>query len=111
MDAANTLVPLLLVQTGFGETRHAVSAFRMKNGDLPSAPHKSCPIQARPVVRWPSGVAATTCMNCAHVPKPVALAAPGLLKRMISPLRKNPTQRFPSGSSAAELGSCGLLGN
>src|ERR1051326_7626326 len=55
------------------------------------------------------GVAATIWIKLTQVPKFAAVAALGLLKRIISPWRPKPTQRLPAGSSAAEFGNWGLF--
>src|SRR6185437_12812473 len=103
-------VLLAVVQTSNGGTRQVVSAFGITNGDVPSALHRSWPIQARPTVVAPSGPAATFWTNCAQFSKPASVAVPGLLKRTISPLSKKPTYRSPSGLKAAPFGCVPVVG-
>src|SRR5581483_1467348 len=102
-------VPLAVVQTSNGGTRQLVSAFGITNGDVPSALHKSWPIQTSPTVVAPSGLVATFWTNWAQLSKP-SVAVPGLLKRTISPLSKKPTYRSPSGLKAAPFGCVPVVG-
>src|ERR1041385_6766726 len=108
MEGTAKTVPLSGVQAGFGSIRHAVSAFGMTNALCDEAPHRSCPIQASPLTTRLLGVVATNWINDAQVPKSME-AVSGLLNRRIDALL-DPSHRFPSGSSATELGWLGIPG-
>ena len=71
-----------------------VSAFLMKNGDVPSAPQRSWPIKARPSDFL--SIVATTTMNwCRVCQSQFAEAVPGWLKRTTVPLFLYPTHKYP----------------
>src|SRR5258708_1054472 len=107
---ATTTRPLAVGQAGVGGIMQVLSALVMTNSEVPSAPQRSCPIQARPLMVALSGPAPTTSMNCEQLPNPVAVAVPGLLKRRISPLAANPTHRSPRGLMASVVGRPGVPG-
>src|SRR5580765_890432 len=97
-------VPFAVEHAGFGGTRQVVSALGITNGEVPSPDHKSWPMKARPLLDAPSGLVATSCTNWAQVLKPNSVAVAGLLKRIMSPLSRNPTNRSPKGLMANPLG-------
>src|SRR5579864_6717736 len=92
---ASLIVPLLELQAGLVPIMHTVSAFGTTNTDSGLAPHRSCPIHARPAPTRLLGIVAAVCMNWLHVPKLVELAAPGLLNLRIGEALPKPTQRLP----------------
>src|SRR5947209_2913478 len=81
-----------------------VSALAMTKAPASPAPQRSCPMKAIPLPRARPGVAATSWTKSLHVAKPTVVAVAGLLKRMIAPVRLNPTQRSPFGDRATPLG-------
>src|ERR1041385_181929 len=109
LDRVSVIVPFEELHAGLVPTRHTVSALRITNTDSGLAPQRSWPIHARPAPTRLLGMVAMFCMNWLHVPKLPELAAPGLLNFKMKLALPKPTQRFPSGSRAAELGKSCVL--
>src|ERR1700739_1525591 len=103
-DKVSLIVPFEELHAGLVPTKHTVSALGITNTDSGLAPHRSCPIHARPAPTRLLGMVATSCANCWQLPKLLEVTAPGLLNFRIALALPKPTQRFPSGSRAAELG-------